>query len=102
MVRSSEAFTVVVVVAMLLPGVGLFLLGLAVPLFLHSFPTRRASDLVTTMVIAGAAPGGRGLDRVQVTVVVPVQVHTVLHAINKATWAGSGWLKLTMVAAEGP
>ena len=56
---------------------------------------------VTTIEIAGAAPGAR-LARVQLTVVVPVQVQPVPVAETRVVPEGRVSETATLVAVEGP
>src|SRR5882672_6914868 len=79
-----------------------WLLSLVAELTVAVFVMVPASDAVTVMVMAGAAPGAR-LARVQVTTPPAwLQVQPLPVALTKVTPAGSVSLTLTEVAVLGP
>src|SRR5882672_5170401 len=97
-IAGDALLTVVVAVAVLLA----WLLSLVAELTVAVFVMVPASDAVTVMVMAGAAPGAR-LARVQVTTPPAwLQVQPLPVALTKVTPAGSVSLTLTEVAVLGP
>src|SRR5437870_4081404 len=96
----SAARTVVVAMAVLLAGLGSEVAALAAAVLIMVPPSLGA---VTTIVMGGAAPGGRLLARVQVTLaLVPLHVQPMPEALWKVTPAGSVSMTLTLLAVEGP
>src|SRR5204863_108097 len=99
--RSAEAMTVVVAVAVVLVEVGSEVEELVVVIEMGVASSRGA---VTRIVMGGAAPGGRVLARVQVTLVlVPLQFQPAPLAPWKVTPGGSESVTLIGAAAvAGP
>src|SRR5439155_789530 len=93
--RSAEAVTVVDAVAVLLAGLGSEVAALTVAVLVIVPPSLGA---VTTIVMGGAAPGGRLLARLQVTLaLVPLHVQPMPLALWKVTPAGS--VSMTVIGA---
>src|SRR5207244_5526891 len=99
-ILGDALITVVVAVAVLLA----WLLSAVDELTVAVLVIAPASDAVTVMVIGGAAPGGRLVGCVQVTLVfVPLQIQPVPEALWKITPAGS--VSVTVIgpaAVDGP
>src|SRR5438128_2459428 len=98
-ILGEALLTVVVAVAVLLPWLLSAVEELTVAVLVIVPPSDGA---VTTMVMAGAAPGAK-LARVQVTTPPAwLQVQPLPDALTKVTPAGSVSLTLTEVAVLGP
>src|SRR5439155_1035324 len=94
-IARSAARTVVVAMAVLLAGLGSRVAELTVAVLVIVPPSLGA---VTTIVMGSAAPGGRLLARLQVTLaLVPLHVQPVPEALWKVTPAGS--VSVTVIGA---